>query len=514
MLLFWVALVVLSGSLLVGLNIFVFGGLETAILSSNFFSIESGFSNNDYLCFSMLAFCGLIAILFSLHYFGWTQNNLNKLIIAFLGVMGCLVLSEDYINSLFWWEYLGVVSFFLILYYGNFDTLFAGNTTIVASRGGDVGFFLLICYFITGNSFCLLGSISILLIILTKSAVIPFCSWLLEAMRAPTPVSCLVHSSTLVAAGVWFVSSYGYLILSNSLVNILLVACLLTILVSGTVAIVFSDIKKIVALSTCNNVSWCIVYYLLGNPLLCVSQLVCHGVGKCMLFIAVGDALSSAGGSQNKSCFTLTANNTMSGFFGVLCLSVSVAGFPFLGVFFTKHGLLNCLFCNGSLVMSLFICCCAFVSYVYSSRLIFLMVSPFSCNNQWLNNTYYLLSTIVILCSVFGYLLSNNLEELSELNNIQSILISLLNLFGVFVGYYYYMSICNKSYYSSFGFNDDSVLNILQGFSVLGVLNSILFNYRPEVGLVSYLLGVKSSSIIRITVVPMLLTSLLLITLI
>nr|YP_010121358.1 NADH dehydrogenase subunit 5 [Scutogyrus longicornis]QRC77987.1 NADH dehydrogenase subunit 5 [Scutogyrus longicornis] len=502
MLVLWFLVVGFTLLLLVGVSSFYFLGVDYFVILNNFVAAEGGLGVSDFLCVAMLLFCGCISLLFSLHYFGWSHSNLNIMICLFLGVMVGLVFSEDYLSSLFWWEYLGVVSFFLILYYSNFDTLFAGNSTIVASRGGDVGFFIIICYAFGGYELCFMGIISAFLIILTKSAVLPFCSWLLEAMRAPTPVSCLVHSSTLVAAGVWFVSCYGYLLLGCFQSNILMMLCLITILVSGCSAMAFSDIKKIVALSTCNNISWCLVYYLLGSPILSIYQLVCHGVGKCMLFISVGDSLSSAGGSQNKGCFTLVPANSLLGFCGILLLSVSVAGFPFLGVFFTKHAMLNTLFSSGGFLMSLVVFMCIFVSYSYSSRLVFLIVSPNGVNQGWLSNSYYFLSSLIVLCGLFGYLEMGGLEELDEITWLYSFLILNLNLFGVYFGYYLYRCQFGGSYYASFGSNDDNIIGYIEAFLKFGFINSVFFNFRSEVNIISAIFSMKGDNIIRVASVP------------
>nr|AFD18204.1 NADH dehydrogenase subunit 5 [Cichlidogyrus sclerosus] len=479
-----------------------FIGWDQLILSNNYFCNEFGISANDFVCVGMLFFCGFIALLFSLHYFGWAESNLNILIVSFLGVMVCLIASDDYLLSLFWWEYLGVVSLFLILYYSNFDTLFAGNSTIVASRVGDVGFFLLVCYFVSGIKMAWLGLVSVCVILITKSAVVPFCSWLLEAMRAPTPVSCLVHSSTLVAAGVWFLSSYGCFLLCNNTINFLMWICLLTIFVSGFAASVFTDIKKIVALSTCNNISWCFVYYLSGSPELCICQLVCHGIGKCMLFIVIGDSLASAGGSQNKSCFTALPNNSLAGFSALSLLSISVAGFPFLGVFFTKHAMLNGVFNGSGFLVTGLVLIGAFVSYTYSMRLIFLVTCPKGVNNQWLNNVYLFLSPIIVICSLFGYSLAVGLEETSEINSFYGVFILLLNFAGVLVGYGLYSFESTSVYYASFGYFDDVVMSILNDFSIVGFIQSVLFNFRSEVYVVKVLGHMPSISFLRVISIP------------
>uniref|UniRef100_UPI00315DAD65 NADH dehydrogenase subunit 5 n=1 Tax=Cichlidogyrus halli TaxID=321991 RepID=UPI00315DAD65 len=497
------SLVCLTALSLTWCGFFIFAGIDWLILGNNSFGVESGMSGIDCSYVGMLFFCGFVSLLFSLHYFGWVNNWLNFMIVIFLGVMCLLILSEDLLTSLLWWEYLGVVSFFLIIYYGNFDTSYAGNTTIVVSRLGDAGFFLVICFWYSGVMSAWLGCLSTLLVIATKSAILPFCSWLLEAMRAPTPVSCLVHSSTLVAAGVWFVTSYGAILVDGVLTNLLLTGCLTTVLVSGFCAAVFSDIKKIVALSTCNNVSWCIIYCLLGSPLLCAIQLVCHGLSKCLLFIAVGDSLASATGSQNKSCFSIVPYNSVSGFVAILVLSLSVAGMPFLGVFFTKHTFINLLMFTGSALCSLLIILGVFLSYCYSVRLVYLVAFPNGVNSQWLNSTFYFVSATSIVCSGLGYLLCGGLEEVSELGSLYSFFILSVNVLGFILGYHLYSSFCGSGYFSSFGYNDDSVVGYLESFSMGNNFGGLIFNFRLEVGLVQILLGIGKISTIRLTVIPL-----------
>nr|AWW03122.1 NADH dehydrogenase subunit 5 [Cichlidogyrus halli] len=509
-------MVVLSGCLicisLIGLllgNFFIFGGLDWLLLNNNALLVESGVSGIDILYLTMLFFCGFISMLFSLHYFGWIGSSLNRLIILFLGVMSMLIVSEELLLGLVWWEYLGVVSFFLILYYGNFDSGFAGNTTLVVSRLGDAGFFLAICFWYDGIWSHTLFVVSLFFIIVTKSAIVPFCSWLLEAMRAPTPVSCLVHSSTLVAAGVWFMTSYGGLFFDPSSMSLMLLICFLTVLLSGLCAMVFSDVKKIVALSTCNNISWCIIYYLLGSPQLCATQLVCHGVSKCLLFIAVGDSLASANGSQNKSCFTRVPYNSLAGFLSILLLSVSVSGFPFLGVFFNKHTLFNLLVANCSIFYGGFVFLCVLLSYTYAARLIFIVAFPNGSNSQWINSTFYIASTLLIFTSSFGYFMGSGSEEISSLGVLYSILIGILNLFGLILGYLTYWNASRSDYFSGFGFNDSSIMGYLNDFSLVSFISGILFNFRPEASLVNFLAGVKSISSIHLITIPIFVVTLL-----
>lgn len=145
--------------------------------------------------------------------------------------------------------------FFLILFYRSYLSLRSSIITLVSSRFGDVSLFMLI---MISRGFLINIHIPLILIflfiILTKRARFPFISWLLEAMRAPTPIRSLVHSSTLVAAGVWFSMRYDFLLYFDNIL-LLRLLLLLTIFISGVSCFFFIDLKKIVALSTCNNVS-------------------------------------------------------------------------------------------------------------------------------------------------------------------------------------------------------------------------------------------------------------------
>lgn len=177
-----------------------------------------GFGGQDYpqlwfvdcvrvVCIFMLMCCGLVALCYCYHYFGRGDDGglLFPLIVWFLFVMAALIFSGSIITTLIFWEYLGIVRFFLILFYCNSASLYASLVTAFASRFGDVSLFILFGLFsvvwLKGASGVLVGAL-LLFVVITKRACFPFISWLLEAMRAPTPVSSLVHSSTLVAAGV------------------------------------------------------------------------------------------------------------------------------------------------------------------------------------------------------------------------------------------------------------------------------------------------------------------------
>ena len=158
------------------------------------------------VCGAMLLFCGGVALMYCSHYFGGLGSckGLFYTIVVFICVMLVLVFRSNLLLTLVMWEYLGLVRFILILYYSKMGSLRSSVITLVSSRLGDVALFIIFGLVERLGGVSSLGLRGLLLrfVVLTKSACYPLVSWLVEAMRAHTPVSSLVHSSTLVAAGV------------------------------------------------------------------------------------------------------------------------------------------------------------------------------------------------------------------------------------------------------------------------------------------------------------------------
>nr|YP_010505942.1 NADH dehydrogenase subunit 5 [Paragonimus skrjabini miyazakii]UXE35014.1 NADH dehydrogenase subunit 5 [Paragonimus skrjabini miyazakii] len=378
-------------------------GLEASINFWGYYNKEGAellvLDEVSLICLFMLFCCGSLALLYCYHYFGTSVDGslLFPLMLWFLGVMGVLIFSDSLILSLVLWEYLGLVSFLLILFYSNSSSVRAALITLFASRFGDVSLFMLVLWF--GLWWGDLGAFFFfffLLVILTKSAAYPFVSWLLEAMRAPTPVSSLVHSSTLVAAGVWFLLRYHSFVVPV-LSGALCLFCVFTIIVSGVCASFFNDLKKVVALSTCNNISWCVLFFICGDLFLCLLQLLTHGVCKCYLFMSVGDLMSQSGGSQSS---VGVYGSRYVGLFSSFLQSVlvfSLSGLPFMGVFFSKHGLFSVVsYCYGVGFLLVF-WFAFFLTYVYSVRLSLLLLKVSSGLSTGYSSIFLLIGGLSLL---------------------------------------------------------------------------------------------------------------------
>jgi len=194
--------------------------------------------------------------------------------------------------------------------------------------GGDKLFFVLIM---------------VILASITKSAQIPFSAWLPAAMAAPTPVSALVHSSTLVTAGVYLIIRFNYLVGLNLFIFYL---GRLTIFMSGLGANFEIDLKKIIALSTLRQLGVIMIVLSLGYSELAFFHLLTHALFKSLLFLCAGVFIHGARDCQDiRFLGGVMSGMPISSLFFVCC-SLSLCGFPFLSGFYSKDLILE-LFISG-----------------------------------------------------------------------------------------------------------------------------------------------------------------------
>lgn len=453
--------------------------IEFLSLGGGEWGLKAIFDKTSFNILLMLVICFTYVYFYTGHYFGGRVEGkeLKKIICLFVGVMALLVCTSDFLSTLVFWEYLGVVRFFLILFYRNYLRLRSSVVTLVSSRFGDVCLFLLICanlYFL--NNYAFLLGVIFWLIIFTKRARFPFIRWLLEAMRAPTPVSSLVHSSTLVAAGVWFMMRYDFLLFFENcfMYSILL---LTTIIITGISCFFFLDLKKIVALSTCNKIAWCVFYLIFGDVCLSLFQLVRHGVSKCMLFILVGDVMRGRSGSQASNCVYNSRLYGNWGIFGLFSIILGLSGAPFIGVFFTKHFLLSGLMNINNLGLSLIVLFCVFLSYFYSFRFCSILVKR---KARITSGVLYVFSSgfIVYFWLFINYYLFFRLDEKTLLKNFNSIGLIVFQLLSCITAYFIYRSVYFSSWSRRLFGRDKIVESLYKLFSkILFVINLILYRW-------------------------------------
>nr|YP_007026876.1 NADH dehydrogenase subunit 5 [Metacrangonyx longicaudus]CCI69453.1 NADH dehydrogenase subunit 5 [Metacrangonyx longicaudus] len=274
------------------------------------------------------------------------------ILMLFISSMMLLILSPNMISLLLGWDGLGLSSYILVVYYQNEYACNSGMLTILSNRVGDAMILISICLMYMNNSwnFLLESSSSKLLLIMlilgamTKSAQVPFSAWLPAAMAAPTPVSALVHSSTLVTAGVFLLIRFYPCYYNNNVYMYLLIMSSLTMIISGWMANFEMDMKKIIALSTLSQLGIMMMIMSMGLSELAFFHLITHAMFKSTIFMCAGIMIHNMGSGQD---LRLVGNFFSSGPFLGLFFAVSnmsLCGFPYLAGFFSKDLLLENIF--------------------------------------------------------------------------------------------------------------------------------------------------------------------------
>jgi NADH-ubiquinone oxidoreductase chain 5 len=176
---------------------------------------------------------------------------------------------------------------------------------------------------------------------ITKRAQIPFSPWLPAAMAAPTPVSALVHSSTLVTAGVYLLLRFHSLWCISISSYVILYTGLITSLIAGILALYERDIKKIIALSTLRQLGIIILRLGAGIRKLCLFHLITHALFKSLLFICGGNLIHSRNNNQDIRLFNSLINQLP---FTNLSINISILaliGFPFMAGYYRKETILE-----------------------------------------------------------------------------------------------------------------------------------------------------------------------------
>nr|YP_009338134.1 NADH dehydrogenase subunit 5 [Trichodes sinae]ANG08442.1 NADH dehydrogenase subunit 5 [Trichodes sinae] len=300
---------------------------------------------------SFVLFISSMVIFYSKEYMHG-DLNLNRfilLVVLFVLSMVLLIISPNLISILLGWDGLGLVSYCLVIYYQNWKSYNAGMLTALSNRIGDVALLMSIAWmlnygswnyifyleFMKNDYIMQLISYLVVLAAMTKSAQIPFSSWLPAAMAAPTPVSSLVHSSTLVTAGVYLLIRFNFS-LSENLMYVLLFVSSLTMFMSGMGANFEFDLKKIIALSTLSQLGLMLSILSLGEYKLAFFHLLIHALFKALLFMCAGNIIHNFGNCQDiRFMGGLVYLMPLTCTFMNIC-NLSLCGLPFLSGFYSK----------------------------------------------------------------------------------------------------------------------------------------------------------------------------------
>ena len=193
-------------------------------------------------------------------------------------------------------------------------------------------------------------------------------------MAAPTPVSALVHSSTLVTAGVYLLIRINLIIIEINIRYMLLVVGIITIIIAGITAIIEIDIKKIIALSTLSQLGIIILILGMGNPLLSFFHLLSHAFFKAILFMCAGIVIHNIKDYQDIRKMGMGYNNLNFCISIILIANMRLCGLPFLSGFYSKDIIIEMLIIGGkNLFLFFFIMIGTILTVIYSCRLNFLV---------------------------------------------------------------------------------------------------------------------------------------------
>jgi len=175
----------------------------------------------------------------------------------------------------------------------------------------------------------------------TKRAQMPFSGWLPKAIRAPTPTRALVHSSTLVTAGLVLIIVYRELIFNSFVILLILVAGFLTIVSGSVLALVENSVKRTVAYSTLSQIGLGMMVVGLGSHYVGLIRLISHGLAKSLLFIQIGYLIHRGINQQGVRGWQMVGSVEGLMRIQLLCSLFSLCGIMFFGGMETKEELLS-----------------------------------------------------------------------------------------------------------------------------------------------------------------------------
>lgn len=425
--------------------------------------------------FLTVLFVRIIVFIFIYYYINTKRNFHYFIILTLFFVLSILIfiISKNLFIIFIGWDGLGVVRYLLVSFYSNWKSINSGIITFLSNRVGDGIIILFISFiirwWIVRIKFFLMINIYLLILCrITKSAQIPFSSWLPEAIAAPTPISALVHSSTLVTAGVFLLFKLNF---SNSYF-IPFIFGFVTFFIASFRASIETDFKKIVALSTLRQLGVLFIIFRRGFLFLFIFHLLSHAFFKRLLFIGVGRFLHSNWRLQDKR---LIFNISSIFFMVVIQLRLrALVGILFLRGIISKDLFIEVIMKNT--FINLIFTLSFGITFYYSSKMLKCFLPTTQNRTTNITNSKYIIFSrriLVLMRVIFGLWRIINLIYIPEELKFKLFWLLFLSIIS-----FYYFSF-NSIIITSIGF---------QNFLVKYLIKIITIKYKiMEVNFIDYL---------------------------
>nr|YP_009058780.1 NADH dehydrogenase subunit 5 [Plexippus paykulli]AIM52646.1 NADH dehydrogenase subunit 5 [Plexippus paykulli] len=419
-------------------------------LTSINMSIDIMIDWTSMLFLSIVMMISSLIILFSKYYIpSKEQKQFLLLLLMFVLSMGILIMSNNLFLILLGWDGLGLSSYILVIYYQNFSSAASGTITLLSNRVGDI-LILLSMGLITLSSnwsFNLNSEYSMLVLIMlmiaacSKSAQFPFSAWLPMAMAAPTPISALVHSSTLVTAGVFLMLRISSNIHPTSMLMLLIISSSTAIYASMS-ANWEQDLKKIIALSTLSQIAMMMFAISMNSMILAFSHLIIHALFKSAMFLCAGTMIHESSYQDMRMMGMNFLNYPLS--LSILGInSMALMGIPFMSGFFSKDMIIESMISsNMNIMMTTMMMLSIGMTAAYSIRMSFISnksnikINSLSSNHQSIYS-FIPIITLSLFAITSGSWLSWLLspEQLFMINNQSKYMILMILITGLLMGF-------------------------------------------------------------------------------
>ncbi|MBK4764894.1 MAG: NADH-quinone oxidoreductase subunit L [Pantoea sp. Brub] len=426
---------------------------------------------------SVVVGVGLLIQIFSSWYMNYEEGYSRFLAYTnlFIASMIILILADNLMVMYFGWECVGICSYLLIgFYYKHPKNGKAAIKAFITTRVGDV--FLIIAMFIiyyqfktltflkikeiinfhldSNHSIYYLANVMLLIGTLGKSAQLPLQTWLADAMVGPTPVSALIHSATMVTAGVYLIARNNSLFLINPeiLFFISLIGAV-TIILASCSALVQNNIKRILAYSTMSQIGYMFLALGVKAWSVAIFHLMIHSFFKALLFLSAGAVIMYCNNEQNIFKMGGLRKKIPFLYFCFLIGGSALSSLPLITAgFYSKEEILYSVFTNGNAIL---ICIGLFgtlLTAIYTFRMIFIVFHGKETNFIDQINTkgirYYMpLISLIVLSSVIGSFiippLSNIFPDYHIVNNnkfIFTCISSFISILGILISVVLYLN--------------------------------------------------------------------------